>query len=110
MALSTFAPYSAALSVKQRAEIARFARLVQRTHMVQCVVHSASPVFVSRIMMRRAKAACDEVRRLVRGVQATPLVQDLPTPREAREMGVDLESLARQVILRFVGVADRPIG
>lgn len=110
MALSTFIPYSAALTVKQRAEIARFARTIQRTHTVHCVVHSASPVFVSRIMMRRAKAACEEVRRLVRGVQATAVVRDLPSPKEAREMGIDPESLARQVILRFGGVAERPIG
>jgi hypothetical protein len=110
MALSTFVPYSAALSVKQRAEIAKFARTIQRTHIVHCVVHSASPVFVSRIMMRRAKAACEEVRRLVRGVQATAVVRDLPSPRVARRMGVEAESLARYVILRFGGVAERPIG
>jgi hypothetical protein len=109
MALSTFEPYSAALTVKQRAEIARFTRTIQRTHVVHCVVHSSSPVLVSRIMMRRAKAACEEVRRLVRGVQATAVVRDLPTPREAREMGVNAESLTRQVILRFGGVAERPI-
>ena len=110
MALSAFAPYSAALTVKQRAEIARFTRLIQRTHVVECVVHSSSAVFVSRIMMRRAKATCEEVRRLVRGVQATVVVRDLPSAREAREMGADSESLTRQVILRFGGVAERPIG
>ena len=108
--LSSFVPYSAALTAKQKVEIARFARAIQRTHVVHCVVHSNSPVFVSRIMVRRAKAACEEVRRLVRGVQATAVVSNLPTSREARQLGFNVESLARQVILRLGGVAERRFG
>lgn len=108
--LSSFVPYSAALTTKQKAEIAKFARAIQRTHVVHCVVHSNSPVFVSRIMVRRAKAVCEEVRRLVRGVQATAVVSNLPTPRQARQLGLNEESLARQVILRLGGVAERRFG
>ncbi|MEN9300867.1 MAG: hypothetical protein RLZZ254_648, partial [Actinomycetota bacterium] len=108
--LSSFVPYSAALTTKQKAEIARFARAIPRTHVVHCVVHSNSPVFVSRIMVRRAKTACAEVRRLVRGVQATAVVSNLPTPRQARQLGLNEESLARQVILRLGGVAERRFG
>jgi hypothetical protein len=108
--LSTFAPYSAELSRKHRAEIARFVRRLSRGDTVRCVVHSPTPALVSRIMLRRAAAICLEVRRVAKGVLAITAVEPLPTLRQASKWGITTASLTRQVVLHKGSVGERRFG
>lgn len=108
--LPAFGPYGAQLSTRQRQEIARFARDLERGDVVRCVVYSPSPTLVSRILLRRAEAACAEIRRVARGVRASPAVEPMPTRRQMRKWGVSADSLARRVMMQKDGVGERRFG